>query len=151
MNSNLGQSTWKSTTECIGIMAQLRNPINMQLPRRKRQVGGEAERMIWVAEGFTLSFSFFSFLFFIFFFCFRPFRLDYFSFSLFSFYFLDLDVIVLSRSWMQNSILFKLLPGMFEVQTNFWNSTFPVSIYSCSYDKRNVVVCNLVIEEPSFH
>ena len=23
---------------------------------------------------------------------------------------------------MQNSILFKLLPGMFEVQTNLWNS-----------------------------
>ena len=28
---------------------------------------------------------------------------------------------------MQNSILFKLLPGMFEVQTNFWNSTLPIS------------------------
>ena len=52
---------------------------------------------------------------------------------------------------MLNSILFKLLPGMFEVQTNFWNSTFPVSNCSCSYDLRNVVVCNSVIEEPSFH
>ena len=52
---------------------------------------------------------------------------------------------------MQNSILFKLLPGMFEVQTNFWNSTFPVSICSYSYDQRNAVVCNSVIEEPSFH
>ena len=29
---------------------------------------------------------------------------------------------------MQNSILFKLLSGMFEVQTNFRNSTFPVQI-----------------------
>ena len=52
---------------------------------------------------------------------------------------------------MQNSILFKLLPGMFEVQTNLWNSTFSVSNYSCSYDKRNDVVCNSVIEKPSFH
>ena len=61
----MGQSTWKSTKECIGIRAQQRNPINKQLPRRKRQVAGEAERKIWVAEGFTL--FFFSFLFFIFF------------------------------------------------------------------------------------
>ena len=52
---------------------------------------------------------------------------------------------------MHNSFLFKLLPGMFEVQTNFLNSTFPVSNYSCSYDQRNAVVCNSVIEEPSFH
>ena len=67
LNSNMGQSTWKSTKECIGIRAQQRNPINKQLPRRKGQDGGEAERKIWVAEGFTLSFSFFSFLFFSFF------------------------------------------------------------------------------------
>ena len=52
---------------------------------------------------------------------------------------------------MQNSILLKLLPRMFEVQTNFWNSTFPVSNCSCSYDQRNVVVCNSVIKNPSFH
>ena len=52
---------------------------------------------------------------------------------------------------MQNSILFKLLPGMFEVQTNFWNSNFPVSNSSYSYDQRNAVVCNSMIEEPSFH
>ena len=64
---------------------------------------------------------------------------------------MDLDVIVLSRSWMQNSILFKLLPGFFEVQTNFWNSNFPVSNFSCSYDQRIAVVCNSVIEETSFH
>ena len=62
LNSNLGQSTWKSTTKFIGIRAQLRNPINTQLPRRGKQVGGEAEQKIWVAEGFTLSFSFFSYL-----------------------------------------------------------------------------------------
>ena len=52
---------------------------------------------------------------------------------------------------MHNSILFKLLSGMFEVQINFWTSTFPVSNCSCSYDQRNVVVCNTVIEKPSFH
>ena len=150
MNSNLGQSTLKSTTECIGIRAQLRNPINRKLPRRRSQVGGESERKIWVAEGFTLSFLFFSFLFFLFFFV-VFFRVDYFSFSLFLFYFLDLDVIVLSRSWMQNSFLFKLLPGLFEVQTNFWNSPFPVSKCSCFYDQRVSILCNSVIEETSFH
>ena len=52
---------------------------------------------------------------------------------------------------MQNSILFKLLPGMLEVQTNFLNSTISVSICSYSYDQRNVVSCNSVIEELSFH
>ena len=52
---------------------------------------------------------------------------------------------------MQNSILFKLLPGMLEVQKNFWNSTVSVSICSYYYDQRNAVTCNLVIEELSFH
>ena len=52
---------------------------------------------------------------------------------------------------MQNSILFKLLPGMFEVQKNFWNSTFQVSNCSYSYDQRKAVVCNSVIEKPDFH
>ena len=52
---------------------------------------------------------------------------------------------------MRNSILFKLLPGMLEVQTNFWNSIVSVSICSYSYDKRNAVSCNSVIEELSFH
>ena len=52
---------------------------------------------------------------------------------------------------MQNSILFKLLPGMLEVHTNLWNSTVSVSIYSYSYDQRNTVSCNPVIEELSFH
>ena len=44
---------------------------------------------------------------------------------------------------MRNSIFFELLPGMFEVQTNFWNSTFPFSILQSflSY-QRNAVVCN---------
>ena len=52
---------------------------------------------------------------------------------------------------MRNLILFKLLPGMLEVQTNFWNSIVSVSICSYSYDQRNAVLCNSVIEEPSFH
>ena len=52
---------------------------------------------------------------------------------------------------MRNSILFKLLPGMLEVQTNFWNSIVPISICSYSYDQRNDVLCNSVIEELSFH
>ena len=52
---------------------------------------------------------------------------------------------------MQSSILFKLLPGMLEVQTNFWNSTVSVSICSYSYDQGNAVLCNSVIEELSFH
>ena len=42
MNSNMGQSTWKSTKECIGIRAQLRNPINTQLPRRKKAGSGRS-------------------------------------------------------------------------------------------------------------
>ena len=37
------------------------------------------------------------------------------------------------------------------VQTNFWNSSIPVSICSYSYDQKNAVSCNSVIEEPSFH
>ena len=65
----MGQSMWKSTKECIGIRAQLRNPINTQLPMRKAKAVGEAEREIWVAEGFILFFFlFFSFLLFWFYF-----------------------------------------------------------------------------------
>ena len=71
----MGHSMWKSTKECIGIRAQLRNPINTQLHRRKTKAVGEAEREICVAEGFIL--FFFSFLLFYFLFLF-------FSFILFS-------------------------------------------------------------------
>ena len=52
---------------------------------------------------------------------------------------------------MQNSFLFKLLLGMLVCQTNFWNSTLSVLNCIYSYDQRNAVVCNSVIEEPSFH
>ena len=36
-----------------------------------------------------------------------------------------------------------------EIQTNFWNSIFQVSICSYSYDQKNAVSCNSVIEEPA--
>ena len=52
---------------------------------------------------------------------------------------------------MRNSILFKLLPGMLEDQTNFWDSIVSVSICKYSYDQRNDVLCNSVIEELRFH
>ena len=51
---------------------------------------------------------------------------------------------------MQNYILFKLLPEMFEVQTNFWNSTLQFEL-QYSYDQRNAVAYDSVIEESSFH
>ena len=51
---------------------------------------------------------------------------------------------------MQNSVLFKLLPGLFEVQTNSGIRTFQFLDCSRSHDQRNAVVCNIVIEEPSF-
>ena len=101
--------------------------------------------------GFIFFFFLFSFLFFFLFFYFRRFRADYFLVFLLSLYFLDLDVIVLAEAKCRIQFLFKLLPGMLEVQTNFWNSIVSVSNCSFSYDQRNVVSCNSVIEEPSFH
>ena len=62
MNINLGLGTLKSTAGYIGIRAQLKNPINMQLPRivklscrrsRKRDLG---------SLGFIFFFSFLFFL-----------------------------------------------------------------------------------------
>ena len=93
MNSNLGLATLKSTAGYIGIRAQLKNPINTQLPRIVKYVAGKAEGEIWEAWA---SFLFFSFLFFSssYFFYFRRFRADYFLVFLLSLYFLDLDVIV---------------------------------------------------------
>ena len=93
MNSNLGLGTLNSTAGYIGIRAQLKNPINTQLPRIVKQVAGEAEGEIWVAWA---SFFLFYFLFFSFsyLFYFRRFRADYFLVFLLSLYFLDLDVIV---------------------------------------------------------
>ena len=38
-----------------------------------------------------------------------------------------------------------------EVQTNFWNSIIPVSNCRYSFDQKNAISCNSVIEEPSFH
>ena len=39
---------------------------------------------------------------------------------------------------------------MLEVQTNFWNSIVSVSNCSYSYDQKNAVSSDSVIEEPSF-
>ena len=49
------------------------------------------------------------------------------------------------------NFFFKLLPRMLKVQTNFWNSIVSVSNCIYSYDQKNVVSCNSVIKEPSFH
>ena len=51
---------------------------------------------------------------------------------------------------MQNYFIFKLLTEMFEVQTNFWIRLFSFEL-QYSYDQRNAVACNSVIEESSFH
>ena len=52
---------------------------------------------------------------------------------------------------MQNSISFQITTWKLEVQTNFWNSIVSVSYCCYSYDQKNAVSCNSVIEEPSFH
>ena len=45
---------------------------------------------------------------------------------------------------MQNYFLFKLLPDLFEDQTNFWISTLSFAL-QYSYDQRNAVACNSLI------
>ena len=95
LNSKLGQTTLKPTAGYIGIRAQLRNPINRKLPREKK--AGRRRIRSRDLGSLRLHFLFFSFLFFIFFILVSVvFRVAYFSFHLFLFYFLDLDVIVLS-------------------------------------------------------
>ena len=66
MSSNLGLDTWNSTAGYIGIMAQLRNPINRKLPRIVKQVAGASEERSGSPRlHFILFyFLFFSFLFF---------------------------------------------------------------------------------------
>ena len=51
---------------------------------------------------------------------------------------------------MQNYFLFKLLPEMFEVQKISGIRLFSFEL-QYSYDQRNAVACNSVIEESSFH
>ena len=102
--------------------------------------------------GFT--FLFFSFLFFsallFSFFYFR--RLEQIVFSyFFSFYFLDLNVIVLLKLNAEFKFFSNYYLECIGVQTNFWNSIISVSNCSYSFDQKNAVSCNSVIEEPSFH
>ena len=97
------------------------------------------------------SFLFFSFLFFLFFFYFRRFRADYFLVFLLSLYFLDLDVIVELKLNTEFNFFSNYYLECIGVQTNFWNSIISVSICSYSYDQKNAVSCNSVIEEPGFH
>ena len=51
---------------------------------------------------------------------------------------------------MQNDFLFKLLSGLLEVQTISEIRFFSFEL-QYSYDQRNAVACNSVIEESSFH
>ena len=97
MNSNMGQSTWKSKKECIGIRAQLRNPINKQLPGEKKKASRQSGTKDLGSRRLHFIF-FFSFLFFYFLFLFLSLQIRLFSSFFILFYFLDLDVIVLSRS-----------------------------------------------------
>ena len=100
LNSKMGQTTLKPTAGYIGIRAQMRNPINTQLPRekkasrrriRKRDLG--SLRLNFLFLFFFFFFLFFSFLYFL---VSVVFRVAYFPFHLLLFYFLDLGVIVLS-------------------------------------------------------
>ena len=64
MNSKLGQTTLKSTAEYIGIRAQLRNPINRQLPRKKKAGRRRSRSRDLGSLRLHFLFLFFSFLFF---------------------------------------------------------------------------------------
>ena len=64
MNNKLGQTTLKSTAEYIGIRAQLRNPINRQLPRKKKAGRKRIKSRDLGSLRLHFLFLFFSFLFF---------------------------------------------------------------------------------------
>ena len=86
------------------------------------------------------------------FFYFRCFRADCFLVFFFSsFYFLDLNVIVLLKLNAEFNFFSIYYLECIGVQTNFWNSIISVSNCSYSFDQKNAVSCNSVIEEPSFH
>ena len=67
------------------------------------------------------------------------------------FYFLDLDVIVELKLNAEFDFFSSYNLECVEFQTNFLNSIGSVSNCSYSVDQRNVVSCNSVIEESSFH
>ena len=74
-----------------------------------------------------------------------------FVFFVLSFYFLDLDVIVELKLNAEIDFFSNYYLECIEFQTNFWNSIVSVSNCSYSIDQKNVVSCNSVIEESSFH
>ena len=65
-------------------------------------------------------------------------------------YFLDWDVIVELKLNAEFNFFSNYYLECIGVQTNFWNPIILVSICSHSYDQKNAVSCNSVIEEPSF-
>ena len=75
------------------------------------------------------------------------------SAHLFSFvlFFLDLNVIVELKLNVEINFFSNYYLERMEFPTNIWNSIIPVSMCSCSIDQQNVVWCNSVIEELSFH
>ena len=74
-----------------------------------------------------------------------------FCFVFFFFYFLDLDVIVELKLNAEFDFFSNYYLECVEFQRNFWNSIVSVSNCSYSFDQKNDVSCNSVIEEPSFH
>ena len=73
---------------------------------------------------------------------------DFFSLVLL---YLDLNVIVELKLNVEINFFSNYYLERMEFPTNFWNSVLPVSYCSYSIDQKNVVWCNLVIEELSFH
>ena len=65
--------------------------------------------------------------------------------------FLDLNVIVELKLNVEINFFSNYYLERMEFPTNFWNSILPVSYCSSSIDQKNVVWCNSVIEELSFH
>ena len=78
-------------------------------------------------------------------------QIVFFSVLFVSLYFLDLDVTIELKLNAEFNFLSNYYLERMEFPTNFWNSVIPVSICSYSIDQQNVVWCNSVIEESSFH
>ena len=78
-------------------------------------------------------------------------QIVFFSVLFVSLYFLDLDVTIELKLNAEFNFFSNYYLERMEFPTNFWNSVIPVSICSYSIDQQNVVWCNSVIEESSFH
>ena len=98
----------------------------------------------------TVSTDFFSLVFPSFFYFFLEQTVFAHSFSLVLLY-LDLNVIVELKLNVEINFFSNYYLEHMEFPTNFWNSVLPVSYCGCSIDQKNVVWCNSVIEELSFH